>query len=341
MNTIRNHLLRPPRLAFIVLLLAFASGGTLLAQTDCVEKPEAAPRDLAASKIATGIHLVWDAPGSGLWEGFRIYKFGHELPDTAMKRLADKSQSDRAHLDNRVNIAHGKYWYVIRAVCHDGAAVKEGPISNTVSVSFGPGDFGTTPNPTDVPPTPLALPTPVNSPILGNAAQDRAALVAFYNSTNGQYWHEDRRWLSNRRVGRWHGVTTKNGRVVGLNLSSNNLGGSIPGNISALRGLRFLILGNNRLSGSIPSSLGLLTNLEIIYLGANDLSGRIPTQLGGLSQLTHIFLYGNNLNGSIPNQLGNLSNLVTLQLHENSSLTDCIPSSISVDDFSHPNLPDC
>ena len=58
---------------------------------------------------------------------------------------------------------------------------------------------------------------------------DRAALVAFYESTNGLNWKNHANWLSDQQMGAWHGVTTDgSGRVTHLELPKNRLTGQIP-----------------------------------------------------------------------------------------------------------------
>ena len=56
------------------------------------------------------------------------------------------------------------------------------------------------------------------------------------------------------------------------------------GNLTALTPLE---LSRNQLSGSIPSELGNLTALQVLWLNNNQLSGRIPTQLQNLTQLVN------------------------------------------------------
>ena len=57
-------------------------------------------------------------------------------------------------------------------------------------------------------------------PSAGDAASDRAALVALYNATGGANWGNNGKWLSNAPMGEWHGVTTdSDGRVTHLDLS--------------------------------------------------------------------------------------------------------------------------
>ena len=174
------------------------------------------------------------------------------------------------------------------------------------------------------------------------ATDDRAALVALYEATDGANWTSNDNWLSNRPIGEWYGVTTdRNGRVtelllgdnrlsgeipaelgslvnlVVLELSGNRLNGEIPGELGSLANLQYLSLNYNRLSGEIPAELGNLSNLGWLDLSWNQLSGEIPAELGNLTNLESLFLYVNQLRGEIPAELGGLANLVWLSLGDN------------------------
>ncbi|GFY86165.1 leucine-rich repeat protein kinase family protein [Actinidia rufa] len=134
----------------------------------------------------------------------------------------------------------------------------------------------------------------------------------------------------------WNGISCRNGRVVGinvsgltrtrlgrqnpqfalsslsvLNLSRNSLTGEIPDSFSALRNLSHLDLSSNFLSGSIPFGLGSLSGLQFLYLQNNSLIASIPVQLSTLSQLIELDLGKNGLSGSLPNGL--FSNLTQLR----------------------------
>ena len=156
-------------------------------------------------------------------------------------------------------------------------------------------------------------------------AADRAALVALYNATDGDNWTNKTRWLSDRPLGEWYGVTTDdNGRVTKLNLYNNRLSGAIPAELGNLTNLTGLSLNGNQLSGAIPAELGNLTNLTGLSLNGNQLSGAIPAELGNLTNLTGLSLNGNQLSGAIPAELGNLTNLTGLSLNGN-QLSGAIP----------------
>ena len=103
----------------------------------------------------------------------------------------------------------------------------------------------------------------------GGVAADRAALVAFYNATEGASWTRNWNWLSDRPIGQWFGVTTNSdGRVAALRLSDNELTGPIPAELGDLTNLLTLALAGNlsrpgALTGPIPAELGDLTNVDV------------------------------------------------------------------------------
>jgi hypothetical protein len=150
------------------------------------------------------------------------------------------------------------------------------------------------------------------------------ALVALYNSTNGDGWWCKTGWLQTHTPCSWCGVTCANGRVVDLNLSRNGLTGTLPASLGNLTNLRGLWLQDNQLSGSIPSELSSLANLQGLVLQGNQLNGSIPPEIGNLANLTDLWLNENQFSGSIPPELGNLANLQGLSLQRN-QLSGSIP----------------
>ena len=146
-------------------------------------------------------------------------------------------------------------------------------------------------------------------------AAERAALIALYNSTDGDNRTNNSGWKAPPldvdglampgTENTWFGVTTDAG-----NTTVTSIG-----------------LGRNQLSGSIPSELGNLLNLEGILLEFYQLTGTIPIQLGSLTNLINLDLQGNQLAGSIPAELGNLINLATFSINSN-MLIGAIPMSL-------------
>ncbi|XP_068639564.1 receptor-like protein 43 [Aristolochia californica] len=97
--------------------------------------------------------------------------------------------------------------------------------------------------------------------------------------------------------------------VITLDLSSNNLSGTIPEEVGNLIGLIALNLSGNQFFGKIPESIGKLHRLINLDLSRNHLSGSIPLAIASLTFLNHLNLSYNNLFGIIPsgNQLDTLN----------------------------------
>ena len=153
------------------------------------------------------------------------------------------------------------------------------------------------------------------------------ALVALFNTSGGPNWDLNSGWLVTKAPCSWYGVTCDAGHVAQLDLSFNDLSGSIPTELGNMPNLTDLSLSANQLSGSIPAELGNLSNLLTLELDGNELSGSMPAELGNLSNLTDLDLDGNELSGSIPAELGNLSNLNSLDLRNN-ELNGSIPAEL-------------
>nr|XP_043628659.1 receptor kinase-like protein Xa21 [Erigeron canadensis] len=101
-----------------------------------------------------------------------------------------------------------------------------------------------------------------------------------------------------------------------LNLSHNNLLGSLPSEVGDLKKLSNLDLSHNSLSGNIPNSLSGCTNLFYLSLKGNLFQGMIPPSLSSLRGLALLDLSQNNLSGQIPKFLERFS-LVYLDLSSN------------------------
>ncbi len=96
--------------------------------------------------------------------------------------------------------------------------------------------------------------------------QERDALIALYNRTDGPNWTRSANWLTFAPLNKWHGVTTDaEGKVVTLELDSNNLDGSLPGSLGDLTRLNTLNLSfNTGLSGPLPLTFTRLDLEELL-----------------------------------------------------------------------------
>ena len=73
-----------------------------------------------------------------------------------------------------------------------------------------------------------------------------------------------------------------------INFQRNELGGSIPKNLSNFINITSLQLQNNNLSGTIPAKLGDLVNLTKFNISSNNITGLIPNTFVNLTQLEKI-----------------------------------------------------
>lgn len=181
-------------------------------------------------------------------------------------------------------------------------------------------------------------------------AQERAVLVDFYASTNGENWYHADNWLSDtvHHCHGWYGVRCDaDGRIHMLDLIGNNLDGPIPESFTTLEHLQYLDLYFNNLT-ALPEAFGDLTKLWRLNLGSNGLTSlpqsfgnlaelqelclydnlltELPDSFANLTKLQHLYLYGNQLT-ALPDAFGNLTGLQTLHLYDNQLTT--LPQSIT------------
>ncbi|KAL3032354.1 hypothetical protein AAZX31_02G079400 [Glycine max] len=129
----------------------------------------------------------------------------------------------------------------------------------------------------------------------------------------------------NDSVPEWFWKNMKNMGM--LNLSHNNLTGTIPNLPLKLLNRPSIILNsnqfegkipNNKLSGKIPTSLGILVKLEALVLGNNSLMGELPSTLKNCSNLIMLDVGENRLSGPIPSWIGeNMQQLIILSMRVN------------------------
>ncbi|KAF2296518.1 hypothetical protein GH714_040510 [Hevea brasiliensis] len=95
-----------------------------------------------------------------------------------------------------------------------------------------------------------------------------------------------------------------------IDLSRNNLSGSIPSNMANCRQLQVLDIQNNYqerhwMTGNIPSWFGHgFQNLRILRLRSNTFSGELPSSLSSLGSLQILDLAENELEGDYPTSAG-------------------------------------
>ena len=129
--------------------------------------------------------------------------------------------------------------------------------------------------------------------------------------------------------------------TIELDLSGNNLSGSIPESIGNLINLTTLNLSDNSLTGEIPIDLEHLVNLENLYLHNNQFSDEVPNIFFEMDSLIHLSLYGNQLNGFFPESICNIyNNLEYLELHSN-QFCPPYPNCFTLDDLGIQDTSNC
>ncbi len=145
--------------------------------------------------------------------------------------------------------------------------------------------------------------------------KDSNELVKLYNSTGGNSWTNHNNWLvPGKRINEWYGIHTNNlGCVQSIDLSNNNLQGSIP--LLDLNTLDTAIFANNALNGKIPEVK--IPFIKTLNLSENQLSGPLPQTITNWNNIQNLNLSKNGLTGSVPPDLGDLCDLRSLKINDN------------------------
>ena len=110
----------------------------------------------------------------------------------------------------------------------------------------------------------------------------RFALAVLYFNFGGFNWANTTNWLSGEDICNWHGVSCDRfrERVEEIDLSKNNLVGTLPNELNFFQNIRSLWLRRNALTGTIPAlPIGQLPLLTSLYLEENQLTGTVSADL--------------------------------------------------------------
>ncbi|MFS7916251.1 putative non-specific serine/threonine protein kinase [Helianthus anomalus] len=103
---------------------------------------------------------------------------------------------------------------------------------------------------------------------------------------------------------RWQGSVREFSSTLGfvkiINLSSNNLTGKIPNELTDLHKLIAMNFSMNTLVGEIPSKIGQMKELQILDLSSNNLRGGLPSSMSQMTLLNYLDVSYNSLSGRIP-----------------------------------------
>ena len=98
-------------------------------------------------------------------------------------------------------------------------------------------------------------------------ARIREVLVHIYDDAGGDGWRNNTGWGSDLPVGEWHGVTARGDTVTVLDLSSNDLRGTLSPRLADLEHLTALRLGESPgLGGDLPREIVRLIDLHELHL---------------------------------------------------------------------------
>ncbi|KZV34728.1 Leucine-rich repeat protein kinase family protein [Dorcoceras hygrometricum] len=125
---------------------------------------------------------------------------------------------------------------------------------------------------------------------------------------------------------KWKGVTcyVDSPRVKKIVLEKENLTGLFDAaSLCVTRSLLVLSLSSNNIFGVLPEEISACSQLTHIYLSGNNFSGVLPGSISGLSDLKRFDVSRNGFDGVIPD-MSRISGLLTFRA-ENNRLTGGIP----------------
>jgi Leucine-rich repeat (LRR) protein len=144
---------------------------------------------------------------------------------------------------------------------------------------------------------------------------EKNALLDLYTATNGDNWTN--KWDFDQPISAWYGITVVDDKVVSINLSSNNLVGTIPNSIQDLKYLENFNVFQNNLKGQFPSELFKIPTIKHINISFNKFTGHLPESISLATCLVSLELFMNQFSGKLPNNIDGLKNLEILSLFNN------------------------
>ena len=183
-------------------------------------------------------------------------------------------------------------------------------------------------------------------------------LIDLYQATGGNDWSDDTNFGSSQDICTWIGVfcydesayPSRKGQVQQIDLSHNNLHGSLPSNFYSLPYLESVnfegnpdlvvdlsqglysaqhlkVLNLSKTQATNLDSLRKAPSLEVLYIRDMGLEGAIPDSLFYLTDLKVLHASENKFAGPLPESIGSLTSLEELTLNNN-DLTGQLPDSL-------------
>lgn len=122
-------------------------------------------------------------------------------------------------------------------------------------------------------------------------------------------------------------ITAENDVLLHLSLYKNNINGAIPSGIEHLTNCSHLDVSINQLTGSMPTEIGLMTTLTYLFLSDNPSfqAGSVPDSYAQLN-LSELSLRNTNRIGPLPSFINEFTDLQLLDLSKN-EFTGSVPAS--------------
>jgi hypothetical protein len=185
-------------------------------------------------------------------------------------------------------------------------------------------------------------------------------LITLFYSTVGENWTQNYGWLDGRQCD-WHGVDCSPfGYVVGINLTNNNLQGSLPPELALLAPAQILSGGRQlqdysdrpaREDGGfrggggggppppplMDGEFGSLTpniteGLLAVDLSMNNITGELPSRIGDCNNMEIFLVHDNQLSGPIPDISNWTTSLQEASFHSNDFVGEIPLEVCSIDD---------
>ena len=127
-------------------------------------------------------------------------------------------------------------------------------------------------------------------------------------------------WINEHSVCQWQGVGCQNDAIVHLNLTMQQLQGTLPESLILCTELMVLDLSHNQIQGTLPASWTTsFPRLEHIWLQDNQLNGELPASISDWGDTVKDLRLNNNaLTGTVPPEIESFHRLVYLSLANNS-----------------------
>ncbi|KAL7169687.1 hypothetical protein ACSBR2_034672 [Camellia fascicularis] len=163
----------------------------------------------------------------------------------------------------------------------------------------------------------MCMPTSI---ILGGNETDHLGMLSIKAQITRNPMLVTSSWNNSLHFCQWEGVSCgcRHQRVIGLNLESRNLEGSISPSIGNLSFLRIVNLSNNSFQCEIPHEMGRLFRLQVLDLNGNLFRGQIPASFSNCTNFSVLRLSKNKLMGNLPKDA--FTQLVQLHMSPNSLL---------------------